>query len=505
MKRLAVCVPIVVSMVILPTLLADAQGWRSVLLGQGPAPDAPRGLQSIRAYDGRTMPARPMEIAVPQRHGSQSGPMMTVSALVLPTTAPQPGRPIVFLMGGPGIPGSVMIPIPPYFTLFERLRAQADVLVLDQRGIGGSDPVLDCRFGGDLAPDAFVDRHALVASIAREVRTCAQSWRERGYDPAAFNTLESADDIEALRRVLGVDRIDLLAFSYGTRLALAYLDRHGDHVGRMVLQGVNGPDLVIKRPSAVARKLDAVGRLLQDQPSWTGPTDLLARGRAARARLAQTPTAVTVGSPGTGMTTFDVGRDGLDALVALNLDNPRLPALLASTAVADDRLLARFVDAAVASLTTSPVGLMARAVNCAADRSAERWAAAARDAETAPFGMPIDNAFLTDEFCAAIGASPRRAEFAGAVRSSVPVLLITGTLDATNPAENARAIAATLPNATLLDVENAAHEALPVPAVQDVVVDFLRGEDVGGRSLTSAVPVFPTVDEALLPPAGRGR
>ena len=61
------------------------------------------------------------------------------------------------------------------------------------------------------------------------------------------------------------------------------------------------------------------------------------------------------------------------------------------------------------------------------------------------------------------------------------------------------------PTATLLDVEHAAHEALPVPAVQDTVVDFFKGEDVSGRVLTSAPPVFPTVEEALLPPAGRGR
>jgi hypothetical protein len=81
----------------------------------------------------------------------------------------------------------------------------------------------------------------------------------------------------------------------------------------------------------------------------------------------------------------------------------------------------------------------------------------------------------------------------------VPALLVTGTLDATNPAENAQVVAAALPNAVLLEVENAPHEALPAPAVQEVIVDFLKGIDVGGRTLRAAPPLFPTVEEALRP------
>jgi hypothetical protein len=70
-------------------------------------------------------------------------------------------------------------------------------------------------------------------------------------------------------------------------------------------------------------------------------------------------------------------------------------------------------------------------------------------------------------------------------------------VDATNPAENARAVAQTLPNAVLLDVENASHEALPIPAVQDVVIDFLKGADVRGRTIRTEAPRYPTLQEAL--------
>ena len=62
-----------------------------------------------------------------------------------------------------------------------------------------------------------------------------------------------------------------------------------------------------------------------------------------------------------------------------------------------------------------------------------------------------------------------------------------------------------LSNAVLLDVDTAAHEVLPVPAVQDVVVDFLRGADVHGRRMTTSLPHFATIAEALQASPQRGR
>ncbi len=458
---------------------------------------------TVRSYDGRTMPASLIRMTVPERRG-RPGRDITVAALRFATTAATPGNPIVFLMGGPGIPGTVMAPIPPYFTLFERLRERAEVIVVDQRGIGRSEPVLDCLFGGPLPADVFTARDRLVAPIRRQVAACAAQWRERGADPTAYTTMESADDINDLRRILGAERVDLLAFSYGTRLALAVAHRYGAHVGRMVLQGVNGPGLVLKRPSAIVRKLGQMRALLARDSAWPGSPDLLDAARAARERLARSPATVTFADRRGGQPVqVAVGRDGFDAIVGLNLDDARLPALLVSVAAGDDRVLGRFVEGAWNGLGGGGVGLMARAVNCAADRPAARMSLIERESAAAPFGEPVDNAFLTDDFCRAVGYEVPAVEFSGPLGSDRPALLITGMLDATNPVENAREVARGLPNAVLLDVEYAAHEALTVPAVQDLVVDFLRGVDVRGRRIAAAPPRFATVEEALRPPGPR--
>lgn len=466
---------------------------------------AQREQTTVGSYDGRTMPAEVIRLTVPENRNDRTN-AITVAALRIPTTAAQPGRPIVFLMGGPGIPGSVMAPVPPYFTLFQRLREVADVVILDQRGIGRSEPAIDCPVQGAPPTDLFLRPESLVEFISSDLASCAADFRKKGISPTAYNTLESADDIEDLRRALGAESIDLLAFSYGSRLALMYMQRHGDHVGRVVLQGVNGPGLVVKRPGPVGRKLDRMAELLRRDTAWQGPTDLRSAVRAARERLASQPAPVTITDRRTERQLhLLVGREGFDALVALNLDDARLPALLISVAAGDDRVLARFVEAAWNGLSTGNVGLMARAVNCAADRPDARWKTVKSEAETAPFGAPIDNEFLTDDFCKAVGYATAPLEFAGPVTSSVPLLLLTGSLDATNPFENATEVARGFANAVSLEVENAAHEALPVTAVQNVVVDFFRGADVHGGHIVAPPPRFATIEVAAAPLPPRGR
>jgi hypothetical protein len=85
------------------------------------------------------------------------------------------------------------------------------------------------------------------------------------------------------------------------------------------------------------------------------------------------------------------------------------------------------------------------------------------------------------------------------------MLLLTGSLDATNPLENAVEVARGFSNAVSLEVADAMHEALPVPAVQSVIVDWFRGTDVRGRRIVASPPRFLSVEEAAAPPTQRGR
>ncbi len=79
------------------------------------------------------------------------------------------------------------------------------------------------------------------------------------------------------------------------------------------------------------------------------------------------------------------------------------------------------------------------------------------------------------------GAADLGEEFRRPVRSDVPALILVGDLDPRTPVDNAREIAATLPRAQVVVLENATHQfdlfgAAPIRTLLD---RFLRGLPVG--------------------------
>jgi pimeloyl-ACP methyl ester carboxylesterase len=99
-----------------------------------------------------------------------------------------------------------------------------DIVVFDQRGTGRSGP-LRCR---ELEQASSLD-------AGREAEACAVVL---GRKRAFYRTTDSVDDIEALRRGLGVRRLTIVGVSYGTYVAQAYALRYPGRVERMALDSV---------------------------------------------------------------------------------------------------------------------------------------------------------------------------------------------------------------------------------------------------------------------------
>ena len=120
--------------------------------------------------------------------------------------------------GGPGY-GSIPS-ARSYVNLFGPLLRRRELVVVDTRGTGHSH-ALDCR---DLQAGRGPDELG-VAQCAR--------WLGDRY--GAYRTSAAADDIDDVRRALGLRRIDLYGDSYGTYLAQSYAFRHGDSLRALVL------------------------------------------------------------------------------------------------------------------------------------------------------------------------------------------------------------------------------------------------------------------------------
>ncbi len=469
-------------------------GVGGVLLGfllSGPRVDAQspssitRDSVLIQARPGDSLWGELGRLEVPERRSRASGPTIRLTFLRVPGTIETSGSPIVYLAGGPG--GSAIDAVyGPRAAPILALRQLGDLILLDQRGTGRSEPTLGCPERFRYPAERPATRTAMAAAMSRFARECAAHWRGRGVDLAAYSTEASADDLQDLAAALGVSQVRLLGGSYGTHLALATIRRHPGLVERAVLVGPEGPDHTLKLPAAIESHFEEVARLLEEQ-CGTAWLDLRRRLSALASRLTRSPQRVVLSDTTGHRSRVSVsGYDVLAVAAALLGRHAGLrdfPGLFGPALRGDLQPLA----AATLSVTReATVSAMSAAMDCASSVSATRRRVVAREAGGTLLGTLVD--FPFPEWCEAWGIPPLDEGFRLPVRSDVPVLLVAGTLDGLTPAENAREIRETLTDASLVTVRNAGHDTLiQSPAVQQMIGAFL-GSGVARDTIVEMPP-----------------
>jgi pimeloyl-ACP methyl ester carboxylesterase len=173
-------------------------------------------------------------LMVPEDRADPNSPLIALPVVRLRAQGEQPGEPLFYLEGGPGITNVV-------FAQAGRYTADRDVVLVGYRGVDGSVR-LDCPEAVDahrhstdfLSDESFrAYRDALAA--------CADRLTADGVDLSQYGLPQQVQDLEAARAALGYDRIDLLSQSAGTRTAMIYAWSHPDRIHRSVMIGVNPP------------------------------------------------------------------------------------------------------------------------------------------------------------------------------------------------------------------------------------------------------------------------
>src|SRR5262245_21500139 len=203
---------------------------------------------------------------VPENRRNPSSRLIELVFVRFKSTAQKPGPPIVYLAGGPGGSG-IAAARGSRFPLFMAMREIADVIAIDQRGVGLSKPNLNCQERLDCPIDKVPNREEIIDLFRKQSRACAQHWRDQGVDLTGYNTNENADDLDALRKALGVEKISLWAISYGTHLAFATIRRHEKNIDRAILAGIEGPAHTIKLPSNIQQHLINLDKLVKADPN----------------------------------------------------------------------------------------------------------------------------------------------------------------------------------------------------------------------------------------------
>ena len=263
---------------------------------------------------------------VPEDRRNPRGRQVSLSYVVFKATGAAPATdPIVFVAGGPGQTA----------TEFSRgfvaspLRADRDIILLDQRGTSRS-PRLDCRLpGSDAGPQAYLAPLFQVGTF----HACRASL-EKIADLTRYTTLDAVADLDAFREAMGYDRINLLGASYGTRVILQYLRQAPKHVRAAVM--TSATPLAFRNPLFHARgaqeALDSV--LAASSPSVAAKLDVI------RKRLSSAPALATIVDPTTGKESkvtlsWDAFADALRVMMYSLNTAAGIPALLERAAAGD--------------------------------------------------------------------------------------------------------------------------------------------------------------------------
>jgi len=177
----------------------------------------------------------PLDHAQPLAHSRHP---VRLALTRLPARGPRQGT-LLAVSGGPGIPGIQQVAGFPDAVL-EQLRERFDIVAHDPRGVGHSRPAVRCDVPEDSLGAGPASSTGSLEAIRREAqRYAAACVAQTGLTVLRhIGTHQAVEDVEAIRRSLGEARLHLVAYSYGTKVAALYAERHPTGVAAMILDGV---------------------------------------------------------------------------------------------------------------------------------------------------------------------------------------------------------------------------------------------------------------------------
>jgi pimeloyl-ACP methyl ester carboxylesterase len=418
---------------------------------------------------GVDVAAKCARIEVWEDREAKAGRRIALNLAIVPAKlrAKEPD-PIVVFAGGPG-QGAVSLAAQ-VMPLFSRLNDARDIVFLDQRGTGSSNP-LDCEDDQGSMQSLFED-----ALPERVVERCLD---HLDADPRQYVTAVAIQDLEQVRAALGYEKMNLWGGSYGTRVALEYTRRHGNRVRSMVLDGA--APATMKLPLSFVTDGDAaLGRLIdacEAQPLCKNTYPQLRQSIAyVRGELARKPLRVAIQDPRTGdremiQVNENVFLSGLFRPLYVAELASLLPFGIQSAAGGDfNPLLAQNLEFASDVGENLSIG-MHLSVICAEDVPRITRADLQALRQTF-FGGALVNDFI--RACARWPKGKVPADYYEPVRSDVPALILSGGIDPATPPRHGEEVAKTLPNARHFVAPHLGHGVSMHGCAPRLVQEFIR-------------------------------
>ena len=408
-----------------------------------------------------------------ENRAAQTGRKIALNIVVLPArSSPTKADPVFYLAGGPG-QAAARIASAGEDAIMRELRHERDLVFIDMRGTGDSNG-LQCSFPIDRAD---VQNFFLELFDPVKVQACSEKL-EQSADLRYYTTPLGIEDLEEIRSALGYDQINLYGISYGSLAALEYVRRYSDHVRSAVLAGVAAPAAKLPLQLVLAAQ-QAMTRLFHDCaadvvcasafPNLTGSFGRILDGFKP------------------GMVNFAVAHPVSKAIQTVSLSRGvfarQVVSLLYSHRTAS--LLPLIIDSAAKGDWSPYVRVLTR--SAAAPEFGVFLGAyfSATCAESIPFidESELEHAsagtFLGDfrarrhqQPCAYWPRGAIDSEFHSPVRADAPVLMLSGDIDPSTPAEFGAQVLQSLPNGRQVILRSTPH-SFASPCARDQIVAFI--------------------------------
>lgn len=424
------------------------------------------------AYPG--IKARCGTMLRPENPADPASPDIELRVAIVPALNLTPATdPVVPLAGGPG-QGAVQF-YSAYAAAFEPARRNRDILLVDQRGTGESS-LMDCPID-----DEILEGEYTTEETVRFIETCLV---QLPHDPAFFTTSVAVTDLEAVRKALGYDALNLYGVSYGTRVAQHFARRYPESTRSIVLDGVVPPQIALG-PEIATESQRAIDKILArcaiDESCNERFPDIGDAFSALVARLRDEPLLVTVPHPSTGRAEeMNFGVAEFAAAVRLLAYHPNtialLPLMINEAANGNFVPLASQYQMTALALAESLALGMHNAVMCNEDIPFYDKTTIDYDGLEASY-MGTFQLEALEAICSVWPEGPIDPEFKVPLATDLPVLLLSGDADPITPPGYAELAMVDLGNARHLVGEQQGHGQIGVGCTRRIIADFIDTAD----------------------------
>ena len=407
------------------------------------------------------------KLQVPENYNKPSDAQISINFVVLPAIDNSDNKtPLMFLAGGPGQAAAELASN--LHSVFNEVRKTRDLILVDQRGTGGSHP-LQCEDALEqdiytITPEEFSEQ---------DIKDCLATFTG---DLSQYNSENAIRDFDAVRIALGHQQINIYGGSYGTRAGLVYMRMFPESLRSVVLDSVGPIEVPIGLfGRSSARSFNLLLENCQKELSCrTAYPELEQEFNKVMARLKQSPAEVSIAHPRLGtQTKFVISQAKLLGTLRMQLYSVATRSLV--PLVIHQAYLGNYMT--LAGLVAQSEGgqgiYLGLLFNIACNEDYPRIS-------TTDYEQDADNDFGGEDahfgfkMVCPIWPQYRPSEaFYQAVTADIPTLILSGNLDPVTPPSNGEYSAKSLPNNHHIIVENAAHTVAMSTCASDIINEFL--------------------------------